>query len=64
MHFRFKCVPFGGSMHGVRRIQACPSAAWGVCPHTTTYVYSYYYICVLILLHMCPHTTFVSLRGD
>jgi hypothetical protein len=28
-------------------------------PHTTTYVSAYchmYYICVLILLHMCPHT--------
>jgi hypothetical protein len=32
-----------------------------MCPHTTIYVSSYYYICVLILLymcpHMCPHTT-------
>ncbi len=28
-----------------------------MCPHTTTYVSSYYYICVLVLLHMCPHTT-------
>jgi hypothetical protein len=32
-----------------------------MCPHTTKcvlillYVSSYYYICVLILLHMCPH---------
>jgi hypothetical protein len=28
-----------------------------MCPHTTTHVSSYYYICVLIQLHMCPHTT-------
>jgi hypothetical protein len=28
-----------------------------MCPHTTIYVSSYYYICVLILLHTCPHTT-------
>ena len=26
-------------------------------PHTTTYVTSYYYIYVLILLYMCSHTT-------
>ena len=32
-----------------------------MCPHTTVcvhillYVSSYYYICVLILLYMCPH---------
>ncbi len=25
-------------------------------PYTTTYVSSYYCICVLILLYMCPHT--------
>jgi hypothetical protein len=24
--------------------------------HTTIYVSSYYYICVRILLYMCPHT--------
>ena len=28
-----------------------------VCPHTSIYVFSYLYICVLILLHVCPHTT-------
>ena len=28
----------------------------GLPPHTTTYVSSYCYICVLILLHMCAHT--------
>ena len=34
-----------------------------MCPHTTIcvlmllFVSSYYYICVLIRLHMCPHTT-------
>ncbi len=41
-----------------------------MCPHTTTYVSSYYYVCVLVLLYicvlvllvsshyyMCPHTT-------
>ncbi len=28
-----------------------------MCPHTAINVSSYYYICVLILLHMCPHTT-------
>ena len=33
-----------------------------MCPHTTMYVSSFYYvssycyICVLILLYMCPHT--------
>jgi hypothetical protein len=27
-----------------------------MCPHTTKYVSLYYYICVLILLYMCPHT--------
>ena len=26
-----------------------------MCPHTAIYVSLYYYICVLILLHMCPH---------
>jgi hypothetical protein len=47
-----------------------------MCPHTPIYVSSYYYvcvlilcvvwergdcyICVLILLYMCPHTTYVS----
>ena len=28
-----------------------------VCPYTSIHVSSYYYTCVLILLHMCPHTT-------
>ncbi len=28
-----------------------------VCPHTTTYMSSYYYMCVLMLLNICPHTT-------
>ena len=28
-----------------------------MCPHATIYVSSCYYICVLILLYMCPHTT-------
>jgi hypothetical protein len=28
-----------------------------MCPHTTTYVFSYYYICVLILLYMYPRAT-------
>jgi hypothetical protein len=35
-----------------------------ICPHTTIYVSSYYFICflillqcVVILLYMCPHTT-------
>jgi hypothetical protein len=28
-----------------------------MCPHTTTCVSSYNYMCVLIPLHMCPHTT-------
>ncbi len=28
-----------------------------ICPHTTLYVSSYYYISVLILLYICPHTT-------
>ena len=27
------------------------------CPHTAILVPSYYYICVLILLYLCPHTT-------
>ncbi len=32
-----------------------------VCPHTTTYAPSYYFLCVLILLHTRPHTnSFVS----
>ena len=26
-------------------------------PHTAIYVSSYYYLCVLILLYMCPDTT-------
>jgi hypothetical protein len=26
-----------------------------MCPHSTIYVSSYYHICVLILLYMCPH---------
>jgi hypothetical protein len=25
-------------------------------PHTTAYMSSYYYVCVLILPYMCPHT--------
>ena len=28
-----------------------------MCPHTTTYVFSFYYICVLILGYMCAHTS-------
>jgi hypothetical protein len=28
-------------------------------PRTTTYVPSYYYIYVLLILHMCPHTTYI-----
>ncbi len=28
-----------------------------MCPHTTIYVSSCYYTCVLILLYMCPHAT-------
>jgi hypothetical protein len=28
-----------------------------MCPHTTIYVSSYYFICVLILLYMCSHTS-------
>ena len=28
-----------------------------ILPRTAIYVSSYYYICVLILLYMCPHTT-------
>jgi hypothetical protein len=28
-----------------------------MCPRTTTYVSSYYYTRVLILLYKCPHTT-------
>ncbi len=31
-------------------------------PHTTIYVSSYFYICVLIFLYMCPHVRRV-LRG-
>ena len=31
------------------------SSYYHMCPHTTIYVSSYYYICVLILLYMCPH---------
>ena len=27
-----------------------------MCPHTTMYVSSYCYICVLTVLCMCPHT--------
>jgi hypothetical protein len=27
-----------------------------MCPHTTMYVSSYYYVCVLILICMCSHT--------
>ena len=27
-----------------------------MCPHTTIYVSSYCYICVLIVLYMCAHT--------
>ena len=27
-----------------------------MCPHTAIYVSSFYYICVLILQYMCPHT--------
>ena len=26
-------------------------------PSTATYVFSYHYVCVLILLYMCPHTS-------
>jgi hypothetical protein len=28
-----------------------------MCPHSTIYVSSYYYVCVLMLLHMRPNTT-------
>ena len=28
-----------------------------MCPHTSIYVSSCYYICVLMLLYMCPHTS-------
>ena len=33
-----------------------------MCPHTAIYVSSYYNICVLILLYMCPRTTEVVSR--
>ena len=32
----------------------------GICPHTTVHVSPYYYICVLTLLYMCPHTSAVA----
>jgi hypothetical protein len=31
-----------------------------MCPHTSTYVSSYSYICFLILVHMCPHATYIA----
>ena len=40
---------------GCRRVRV--SSYYYMCPHTTMYVSSHYYICVLILLYMCPHTT-------
>jgi hypothetical protein len=39
----------------VTRFQVLSTKA--LLPHTTIYVSSYYHICVLILLHMCPHST-------
>jgi hypothetical protein len=30
--------------------------AAAMCPHTTIYVSAYYYVSVLILLYVCPHT--------
>jgi hypothetical protein len=33
-------------------------------PHTTIYVSSCYYICVLILLYLCPHTTAFLSSGE
>ena len=31
-----------------------------MCSHTTIFVFSYYYICVVILLYLCPHTAGAS----
>ena len=48
----------------VRRARGCrgkpanmPRSIVVMCPHATTYVSSFYRICVLRLLYMCPHTT-------
>jgi hypothetical protein len=34
-----------------------------ICPYTTIYVSSCYYICVPILLHMCPHTIIINVSA-
>ena len=40
----------------VWQVYMCVRIPLYMCPRTTIYVSSYYYISVLILLYMCPHT--------
>ena len=50
------CVLILLYMLGMQVIQRIPATVY-MCLHTTMYVSSYYCICVLIRLCMCPHTT-------
>ncbi len=57
LHAQNEKAPFG---YLTRKVLEGVSGALQVCPHM--YVSSYYYICVLILLYMCPHTADVCWR--
>ncbi len=55
------CISSGLILLCVLILLTCVRKLLYICPHTTTYVSSYYYICVILLtcfhtlLHMCPH---------
>ena len=48
-------LPLVRQIQGIGFLFAC--VCLYMCPHSTVYVSSYCYICVLILLYMCPHTS-------